>query len=156
MSKGFQIEHNGNIFNADEIKHFINKWDSESPDYEIFIAANEDAELIIEGVSPEFEIVFYGIDLDTINKLLLMDSEIAIFKTETEAGLYANQIEMYCKAQPKMINNANAYDSVIVNLSVNKTGAMIENKLYENVLFAKVGDEQHFYKTNDNKVIIYG
>lgn len=160
MSKGFEIEYNGNIFNAEDYKerHEVITWEDEKPKADILTAVNGDLDIISEGAQPEFEILFYNLSESEYKSLLLLDSKITIFKTETDGDLSRIRNTYYnMNATVKTINidNATAYPALQIKLESTKAGAIISGELIENVVFMTNTDFQAYIKTDEGKVIIY-
>jgi len=160
MAKGFEIEYNGSTFNAEdyEKRHEVQKWDDEKPKANILTAANGDLDIISEGAQPEFEILFYRLSEAEYKSLLLLNSKITIFRTETDGDLsrirnaYDN---MFVSVKPVNIAEATAFPALQIKLKSTKAGAIIAGELIENALFVRVTDYAAPIKTHDDKIIIY-
>ncbi len=158
--KGFQLEYNGSVFNAENYvkRHEVLQWDDEKPKADILTAVNGDLDIISEGSQPEFEILFYRLSEAEYKSLLLLNSKITIFKTETDGDLsrIRNQYNnMYCSVKPVNISESTAYPALQVKLKSTKAGANIAGELIENVVFANNTDHQLFIKTDEGNAIIY-
>ena len=165
MKKGFEIEYNGFTFNAGnyEKRHEILNWEDEKPKAEILTAVNGDLDIISEGCQPEFKILFYNLTEQEYKSILLLNSKITMFRTETEEGITPVNLRrirnsynnMFASVKPINAVDSTDYPALQVTLKSTKAGAVINGELIENVLFARVTNYQTPIKTHDNKTIIY-
>ncbi len=165
MKKGFEIEYNGFIFNAGdyEKRHEVLSWEDEKPKAEILTAVNGNLDIISEGSQPEFKILFYNLTEREYKSILLLNSKITMFRTETEEGITPvnlrrirnNYNNMFISVKPINAVNSTDFPALQVTLKSTKAGAVINGELIENVCFMTEDNYQIWDKTDEDNVIIY-